>query len=83
MFVLMDLYPLCFIFRDDNLKRYSLQISDESNTILPGVLVSLSGSSFRQNRITSENESLIFPNLVSYTMSKLLSCLASFVAFPV
>ena len=48
------------------------QVSDESANLLSGVLVSLSGNSFRQNRITSENESLIFSNLVSL-LSKLLS----------
>lgn len=63
-FILNPVYEHKGHFKAIKLGQIEIKISDESNTILPGVLVSLSGSSFRQNRITSENESLIFPNLV-------------------
>ncbi|CAB3977797.1 Nodal modulator 1 [Paramuricea clavata] len=51
-------------FKAVKLGQIEIKVSDESRNLLSGVLVSLSGSSFRQNRITSENESLIFSNLV-------------------
>ena len=46
-------------------------MSDETSNFLPGVLVSLSGGNFRQNRITVENDSLIFSNLVSSDYSEI------------
>ncbi|XP_028401177.1 nodal modulator 1-like [Dendronephthya gigantea] len=51
-------------FKAVKLGKIEIKVSDESGSLLSGVLVSLSGSSFRQNRITTENESLIFSDLV-------------------